>query len=164
MKIFLSDKALNHACYNCPYAHIPRQGDITLGDYWNVEKSHPDWPIEQGVSAILSNTPKGKTTLEALSDSILNLKPEPFSNIYKGQSVVYIRPQRAIPKDRTLILEALRHATPLSKVLHIIHSAKFGPIRIPRTSKVYKLLALTRRVAGGIKRRLTQMVKMSPSK
>lgn len=164
MKIFLSDKALNQACYNCPYAHIPRQGDITLGDYWNVEKIHPDWPIEQGVSAILSNTPKGKTTLEALSDSILNLKSEPFSNIYKGQSVVYIRPQRAIPKDRTLILEALRHAIPLSKVLHIIHSAKFGPIRIPRTSKVYKFLALARRVAGVIKRRLTQMVKMSPSK
>lgn len=156
MKIFLSDKALNHACYNCPYAHIPRQGDITLGDYWNVEKRHSDWPIEQGVSAILANTPKGKTTLEALSDSILNLKPEPFSNIYKGQGVVYIRPQRAIPKDRTLILEALRHAAPLLKVLNIIHSAKFGPIRILRTCRVYKLLAFARRCARFFKRRLTQ--------
>ena len=154
MKIFLSDKALNHACYNCPYAHIPRQGDITLGDYWSVEHIHSDWPIEKGVSAILANSQKGNDTLEKLTE-VLDLKPEPFNSIYKGQGVVYIRPQRQIPKDRAIILKKLKTKS-LSEVLHIINSTKIGPLRISRTGAIYKIFAFARRCARFFKRRLIE--------
>lgn len=33
MRFFLSDLCLRPSCYTCPFATIPRQGDITLGDY-----------------------------------------------------------------------------------------------------------------------------------
>ena len=91
MKLFLSDKALNKACYNCPYAHIPPQGDITLGDYWGVENHHDDWPIEEGISAVLANSLKGKAWLSELKGE-LDLREEQFHNIFNGQDVVYIRP------------------------------------------------------------------------
>ncbi len=45
MTMFLCNGALNHSCYNCPYAHLPRQADLCLGDYWGVQHIHPEWPI-----------------------------------------------------------------------------------------------------------------------
>ncbi len=114
MRMFLCDKALNVACYNCPYAHIPRQGDITLGDYWGVERFHQDWSIDKGVSAILANTSKGESLLQKITD-VVNIKEEAFSNIYSGQGVVYIRPQKEIPQDRKRLLAKLNSCS-LSRI------------------------------------------------
>ncbi len=155
MRLFLCDKALNKICYNCPYAHIPRQGDITLGDYWGVENHHPDWPIDKGISAILANSDKGKYTLDSLKGQ-LDLRNEPFELIYKGQDVVYVRPPKQVPRDRALVLEKLRE-WPLQEVKEkIINTAPIGPFRLRTNGLPYKLLIFPRRVAGFIKRKFTQ--------
>lgn len=51
------------SCANCFYACRERTGDFSIGDFWGVEKSFKD---KLGVSAILVNTDKGKTILNAL--------------------------------------------------------------------------------------------------
>ena len=147
MRMFLCDKALNLVCYNCPYAHIPRQGDITLGDYWGVENHHPDWPIDKGISAILANTEKGNLILSQLSDA-LDLRSEPFQKIYAGQDVVYVRPQKQIPKDRDLVLKALCEWS-LSDVLRrLVNTVKLGPVRLQTNGIIYKALIFPRRVVS----------------
>ncbi len=108
MQMFLSNEALNNACYNCPYAHLPRQGDVSVGDYWGVQKYHPEWPVRWGVSALLVNTPKGRQLLEKLPPHILERRQEPFCNIYAGQSVVYVKPQAPLPPNRPYALSFLR--------------------------------------------------------
>lgn len=50
---------LRYSCYNCPYSVLPRQGDITLGDFWGIEKYCPDLDPNMGVSMISLNTDKG---------------------------------------------------------------------------------------------------------
>ena len=153
MRMFLCDKALNKVCYNCPYAHIPRQGDITLGDYWGVENHHQDWPINKGISAVLVNTEKGHYTLLELSNK-LDLHREPFKNIYAGQDVVYVRPGKQIPEVRSLVLQKLR-IWPLTDVYHrIANSIKIGPLRLPTTGILYKMLLFPRRVVGFIKQKI----------
>lgn len=57
LRTFLSDIALRESCYNCQFASIPRQGDITLADYWGVPKEMRN---KNGVSAVLLNTNKGR--------------------------------------------------------------------------------------------------------
>ena len=49
-----------YSCYDCKFAKVPRQGDITLADYWGVRKFFPELDLNKGVSLILINTLKGK--------------------------------------------------------------------------------------------------------
>lgn len=70
---FLEGAIYRDSCYSCPYACLERVSDITIGDYWGIEKYHgevvekrngtgkTDW------SCILVNTPKGKTFLSEYS-------------------------------------------------------------------------------------------------
>ncbi len=81
MHMFLCNGALNYACYNCPYAHLPRQGDISVGDYWGVQHHHPEWPLHLGVSAVLVHSERGRQVLAELQSGNLELKQEPFRNI-----------------------------------------------------------------------------------
>lgn len=68
--LFLQAKIYRESCYHCPYAQMGRVGDITIGDYWGIEKEHPDFlkkkeiNEEDGISCILINSQKGKVLFE----------------------------------------------------------------------------------------------------
>ena len=60
-KAFISGNITRYDCYQCPYARKERVGDITLGDYWDIEKQHSNFPnLKQGVSLILINSEQGE--------------------------------------------------------------------------------------------------------
>lgn len=61
---FLSYLCLRPICHTCPYATTLRTSDITIGDFWGVEKIDPDLYDEKGVSLVLVNSEKGKNALE----------------------------------------------------------------------------------------------------
>ena len=149
MRLFLCDKALNYVCYNCPYAHIPRQGDITLGDYWGVKKIHPNWPIDKGISSILSNTEKGRQKLMQLTD-VLELNVEPFENIYSGQSVVYIRPQKQIPVERDRVLAKLKTWSLNKVILKVVNGKKIGPLYLSKSGFLYRGMRKVWRILSNI--------------
>lgn len=67
---FMSAMTVRYSCYQCPFACIPRQGDITLADYWGVKEFFPDMDSKHGVSLVLANTDKGHLILNSLSESI----------------------------------------------------------------------------------------------
>lgn len=48
-----------YICYNCPFAKIPRQGDITLGDFWGVNNFFSDVDASKGCSLVLVNSVNG---------------------------------------------------------------------------------------------------------
>lgn len=61
---FLGCKTYRESCYYCKFANKNRVGDITLADYWGIQKFHPEFFDENGVSLVLVNTEKGKNTLK----------------------------------------------------------------------------------------------------
>lgn len=69
MKAFMSADFFRESCYTCPFADEHRAGDITLADFWGVEKYHKINSMN-GVSAILINTQKGQNLLEILENNI----------------------------------------------------------------------------------------------
>lgn len=69
MRAFLSNICLCPSCHACHYNRLPRVADITLGDYWGVEKVHPELDDDLGVSLVLVNSQRGaKTWAEIQSD------------------------------------------------------------------------------------------------
>ena len=52
---FYSHNILRPSCYKCPYKDIKHPGDITIGDYWGIEKAAPGFNDNKGVSLVLIN-------------------------------------------------------------------------------------------------------------
>lgn len=72
--MFLSAEIYRQNCYNCKYACNKRCGDITLGDFWGVEKEHKEElaeneeiHIQDGFSVVLLNSQKGMDLWEECS-------------------------------------------------------------------------------------------------
>ena len=55
---FLKGDTYRECCYHCIYCTKGRVGDITVGDYWGIEKEHPSFYSTKGVSVMLLNTDK----------------------------------------------------------------------------------------------------------
>lgn len=70
--LFLKSVIYRDCCYSCKYANLNRVGNLTIGDFWGIEKAHPnilcsaggDFDISKGISCILVNTEKGRNFLE----------------------------------------------------------------------------------------------------
>jgi len=68
--IFSSDMALRPSCYHCIFSNFFRPSDITIGDFWGVEKSLPKLDDNKGVSLVLINTIKGQDIFEKIKENI----------------------------------------------------------------------------------------------
>ncbi|WP_044958445.1 Coenzyme F420 hydrogenase/dehydrogenase, beta subunit C-terminal domain [Butyrivibrio sp. WCD2001] len=58
------------SCYECKYADIRHPADITIGDYWGIEKAYPAFDDNKGVSLVLINTTKGQAIFDSVKDNI----------------------------------------------------------------------------------------------
>lgn len=64
-------------CYQCPYACTKRVSDLTIGDYWGIEKHHAEdiqsgkIPDRRDWSCVLVNTEKGRAFLESCGKDLL---------------------------------------------------------------------------------------------
>lgn len=85
---FLEGRTLRSTCYKCKYKGQVRVSDITLSDFWGIEKELPDFPARNGASAILINTEKGKQLMEKIISECTTKKTS-FDKIVKhNQSMV----------------------------------------------------------------------------
>ncbi len=60
------------SCFHCMYSNYNRVGDITIGDYWGIEKYHRELKDKLGVSLVITNSEKGEKFLrEAVGSGML---------------------------------------------------------------------------------------------
>lgn len=79
---FICDLYLNKACYECKFSTVPRTGDITLGDFWQISEDLMD---ERGVSVVIGNNPKGIELLQELQKlDKIKLYPKSLESALKG--------------------------------------------------------------------------------
>lgn len=57
-------------CSSCKFTSINRVSDITIGDFWGIEKSHPKFNDEKGTSLLIINSKKGENILENIKNNI----------------------------------------------------------------------------------------------
>lgn len=71
MKGFVSDIYLRPSCGNCRFKGVERQTDITLGDYWGVNKVQPNMDDDKGTSLVFVHSEAGQELFDAVSDSVV---------------------------------------------------------------------------------------------
>ncbi len=57
--LFYGHQCLRPACYKCPFKSIIHPGDITIADYWGIDKAAPGFNDNKGVSLVLINNKFG---------------------------------------------------------------------------------------------------------
>lgn len=92
--LFLKSYIYRENCYSCKYASANRPGDITIGDYWGIEKEHPEYlkknggcfDEEKGISCLIINNNQGEKLISKYGET-LDLKKSEFDNIarWNGQ-------------------------------------------------------------------------------
>ena len=59
-ELFYGHTVLRPSCYECPYKSVMHPGDITIADYWGIEKAAPEFDDNKGVSLVLVNNEAGE--------------------------------------------------------------------------------------------------------
>ena len=63
MKAFLKNIILRPSCYGCRFREGKSESDITLGDFWGIDKLKPEFDDDLGVSLVMINSSKGYSFL-----------------------------------------------------------------------------------------------------
>ena len=71
------------SCYSCQYKGFPRMADITIADYWGIEKVDPNMDNNIGTSMILLNSNKGIAFFEK-AKAKLEWEETKFESILPG--------------------------------------------------------------------------------
>lgn len=62
---FYNELFIRKSCTQCPFANTKRPSDITIGDFWGIEKIHPEMDKEdRGVNLVMINTDKGMSVYQ----------------------------------------------------------------------------------------------------
>lgn len=69
---------LRRTCQDCKFAEIPRQGDITIGDFWGIGLYKAELNDGRGTSVVLVNNDKGKEYLEKIKEKTKLLEKVPL--------------------------------------------------------------------------------------
>ena len=63
--LFYAHLMFRPSCSNCRFANVNRVSDITLGDFWGVERVDRNFDDNKGVSLVLVSSPKGEALFES---------------------------------------------------------------------------------------------------
>lgn len=111
--LFLSAKSYRKNCYYCKFASKYRCSDITLGDFWGIEKEYPQlvrgskklFELKNGISCILINSDIGNVLFQK-SIPHLNIFESSFDIVQKYNE--QLRKPVDYPVDREIYMQEYR--------------------------------------------------------
>lgn len=92
LTLFYKNASLRPSCYACPYTTYERSSDITIGDFWGIDKTHPEINDNRGVSLLLINTEKGKSAFDLVRENAIVIESDKDS--CKQQALINPAQQR----------------------------------------------------------------------
>ena len=107
MVSFIRDTlSLRKSCHSCKFRNLHHSSDITIGDFWGVEKINKQIDDNMGVSAILVNTEKGLCNFESIKENLTYFETN-VDAIVAGNFTI-VRPKPAHP-NRDLFMEYIEN-------------------------------------------------------
>lgn len=88
--------SLRDSCYNCQFRKELRSSDLSLGDFWGIEKFYPTVKTRDGISAILVNNERGDWLL---SIARLRLFPCSIDEIYDKNKWMIMNYKRPVEQN-----------------------------------------------------------------
>ena len=86
LQSFLKDAISRPSCYDCAFKTLGRVSDITLADFWGVNKFLPALDDNKGTSLLLVHTPRGERMLDEIRDSLDLAEADPADAVRYNQS------------------------------------------------------------------------------
>lgn len=147
--LFLNAQTYRDSCYECKYASNKRVGDITLGDYWGIEKIHPEYLNTNGgilnkiagISCILINTEKGKELIDKYGKNLI-LLPSSYEHIAEYNTQLRRPSRKGANRDTILEIYSTQGYDQLEKWFN----QSIGPKNI--LYKLYEWLSPRKRIAN----------------
>ena len=68
--MFYDHIMMRPSCHNCHFANVHRVADITLADFWGIEKNDASFNDNKGVSLVLVSSAKGAALLEKVKHQL----------------------------------------------------------------------------------------------
>ena len=88
-KGFLDNLYLRQSCHNCHFRNQSSGSDITIGDFWGIEKILSSKDNNKGISAIIVNTQKGKE----LSSAMPRIVESDYNTVQQGNMSLISSPK-----------------------------------------------------------------------
>ncbi len=100
-RAFLCSMMCRENCYVCPYARTERISDLTIGDFWGLDKQTLKESYNGKVSVILQNTEKGENLLSVCAE-VLYMEERTVEEALKENE--QLRKTASKYKDREIFL------------------------------------------------------------
>lgn len=91
-------------CYNCQYTTLQRVSDITLADFWGIEKYDFKGNVDTGVSMVITNSQRGQDVFSAIQSNTVS-KEFPIQYGIDSNHCLTNRTHR--PKNRDFIFKEI---------------------------------------------------------
>ncbi len=86
MKAFLKNIILRPSCYACRFREGRSGSDITLGDFWGIDKFRPEVDDDLGVGLIMINSDKGSSICSSIFADCIEM---PYDDAKKHNPSIY---------------------------------------------------------------------------
>jgi len=95
----------NKTCGTCQFNKLPRQGDLTIGDFWRIQDFDKSLNDNKGTSVVLVNNEKGNSLLRGFGEKMVIERDVPLSYAIAGNGCI-IYPYR-LSENRDKFFENL---------------------------------------------------------
>lgn len=128
---------LRPSCYQCRFKKLPRESDMSLGDFWGIGKYRSELDVDKGTSVILVNSKKGSEMLSWMQDG-LYVEKRSLDEVLEGNACLlhaatvgkfrsyFFRKMDHVRFDRLIkrIEKKAMGLTPKETILGCLHSIK----------------------------------------
>lgn len=72
--MYASNCMLRPSCHVCPFTTVERNSDVTIGDFWGIERISPKMDDGMGTSLVMLRSEQGITLWESLRDRFYHIE------------------------------------------------------------------------------------------
>lgn len=138
MKAFLRNLILRPSCYDCKAKECRSNSDITIADYWGIQKVRPEMDDDKGTGLVLIHNEKGKNTLDF---NQLKIEETTFEEGYRHNSAIYRSVKPWYRREHFL-----KHLDRTDSVIALIRKSLKPPFKVRFNLKVRSWLSIPKRL------------------
>ena len=112
MRAFLKDMILRPSCHNCKAKQGRSKSDITIADFWGIQKIYPEFDDDKGTGLIIIHSDKGKTSLAWSQIEYMEAQYDDASPFNNG-----LKPSMPAHPNRTKFFNKLDDTDNLAKLI-----------------------------------------------
>lgn len=144
-RVFFSNTALRESCYECSWKGSQRASDLTVADFWGIDRVFPQMNDNRGVSAVLVNSEKGRLLLEESSEKLTVVSCDKEA-VLKGNGMYYSSVKRPGTREEFFQKLSVRDVDGICRDLGL-YPTKSSLAKLRTRSMIKKLYRIIKRLS-----------------